>query len=400
MTAPVPWPSPRRARPPGPEVVGVGLAIVVVLAVLATTALGIGSPPASGEPDSPRPSLPSAAPTAVPSPLVDPGAVELLQAVNQRLVAFGEGLRRELDRANLRTNEVASLIRQVNATVALGADAVVALNGAQGENEPGGRLAAIYTSIGDSATETLRASLANDADYRVGANVIIKLIDEIPPIQAALEALAEAPPPSPSSAPPTAPASASPPASSPPATSPPPASVTPVPSAASAPPSGAPGSPEPSPPPDEQIENGGFEAGVGPPWALFVAPGASATLAADPVAPAAGTTSAKVDIAIQSAAYSGVSLRQPGLRLEAGRLYTLSVWVRAEFARDIRIRIGSTAGASYLARTAPATSVWTQVVFPFTASVTDANAALEIDLGRSDVTIWIDTVSFRPATGP
>ena len=39
-------------------------------------------------------------------------------------------------------------------------------------------------------------------------------------------------------------------------------------------------------------------------------------------------------------------------------------------------------------------------VLPFTAPVTDANASLEIDLGRSDETTWIDTVSFRPATGP
>lgn len=105
-----------------------------------------------------------------------------------------------------------------------------------------------------------------------------------------------------------------------------------------------------------------------------------------------------VDIGIGSPAYSGVSLRQPGVRLEAGRQYTLSLWVRAESARDIRISISSTFGASYLARTASATSAWSHVVFPFTASVTDLNATLEIDLGRSDLTTWVDTVSFRPAT--
>jgi hypothetical protein len=397
VTAPAAGPSPRRSRPPGPELIGAVLAVVIV-AIVATTAFAMGAPAASEPPQSPAPNLPSAAPTASASPLVAPGAVELLKAVNGRLVAFGDGLQRELDRANLRTNEVASLIRQVNATVALGTDAVAALNGAQGEDEPGGRLAALYASIGDSATQTLRASIANAADYRVGASVIVKLISEIPPIQAELEALAEAPPPSPSSAPPSPPVSASPPASSPPPSSPPP--VTPVPSGASAPPSVVPGSAEPSAPPDEQIENGGFEAGVGPPWALFVAPGASATLVPDPVQPAAGMSSAKVDIGISSAAFSGVSLRQPGIRLEAGRLYTLSLWVRAEVVRDIRIRIGSTAGASYLARTAPATTAWVQVVLPFTAPVTDANASLEIDLGRSDETTWIDTVSFRPATGP
>ena len=160
------------------------------------------------------------------------------------------------------------------------------------------------------------------------------------------------------------------------------------------------GTPEPSAAPGEQVDNGGFEAGVGPPWALFAAPGATATLTPDPVAPYAGATSAKVDIGIGSAAYSGISLRQPGMQLEAGRQYTLSLWVRAETPRELRVRIGSTAGASYLARTVQASATWTPVVFPFVASGTDANANLEIDLGRSDVTIWIDTVSFRPATGP
>jgi hypothetical protein len=33
-----------------------------------------------------------------------------------------------------------------------------------------------------------------------------------------------------------------------------------------------------------------------------------------------------------------------------------------------------------------------------TASATDLNANIEIDLGRSDVTTWVDAVSFHPAT--
>jgi hypothetical protein len=44
------------------------------------------------------------------------------------------------------------------------------------------------------------------------------------------------------------------------------------------------------------------------------------------------------------------------------------------------------------------TTAWTAVAFQFTASVNDPNATLEISLGRSDVSVWIDTVSFRPAT--
>ena len=129
-----------------------------------------------------------------------------------------------------------------------------------------------------------------------------------------------------------------------------------------------------------------------------MAPGVTATLTPDTIAPATGTTSAKVDIAVASAAYSGVSLRQPGVRIESGRQYILTLWVRAESARDIRVRVGSRAGASYFLRTVPVTTTWTAVAFPLTASATDLNANLEIDLGRSDITTWVDAASFHPAT--
>jgi len=398
---PEPTPRPLRSRPPGPELIGSVLA-VVILALIVTTAFAgpAGSPSAPG---SARPTV-SAAPVQVtPEPLVDAAVVKLLRAVNERLAGFGVGLERELDRTTLRTNEVASLVRQINTTVALGSDAVTALDGALGENEPGGKLAALYKSLGDSATQTLGASLTNDADYRVGAGVLVKFIAEIGPLQEALDALALGPPstpvPSGGSAPPSAPASSPPPVSAAPPSSAPPASATPGPTVGP-PPSGGPASPEPSPAPGEQIRNGGFEAGVAAPWGLFVGHGAQASPAADTSAPAAGTTAARVDIAVGSAAYSGISLRQPGLRIEAGRQYTLTLWVRAETAREVRVRIASTVGASYLARTATVSPVWSPVTFPFIAPATDANAVLEIDLGRSDVTTWIDSVSFRPTVGP
>ena len=216
MTAPerAPEPSPARRRtwPPGPEVIGTVLAVIVI-AVIGTTAFA-GPPASPTGSGSPRPTQSVAAATASPEPLVDPGTVKLLRAVNERLAGFGVGLERELDRSTLRTNEVQSLIRQVNNTVSLGSEYVLRLGGALGENEPGGRLAALYKSMGDSATETLGASVRNDAGYRVGAALLVKMIAELGPLQAELDALAIAPPPtpvvSPSSAPPSAPASSAP----------------------------------------------------------------------------------------------------------------------------------------------------------------------------------------------
>ncbi|HET9754981.1 MAG TPA: hypothetical protein VFP66_00650 [Candidatus Limnocylindrales bacterium] len=406
MTAPEqaqqPTPAPRRTWPPGPEVIGTVLAVIVVV-VIGTTAFA-GPPASPTGSGSPRPTQSVAAATASPKPLVDPGTVKLLRAVNERLAGFAVGLQRELDRSTLRTNEVQALIRQVSNTVSLGSELLSGLGGALGENEPGGKMAALYKVMGDSAIKTLDASVQNDAEYRVGAGLLVKWIPELGPLQAELDALALGPPPtpvvSPSSALPSAPASSPPPSSAPAPSSQPPASVTPAPPVGSPPPSGGPIPPEPSPAPDEQVTNGGFEIGVGPPWALFVGLGGQASLAADTSAPSAGTTAAVVDITVGSPAYSGISLRQPGMRIEVGRHYLLTMWMRSEIAREIRVRITSTAGNSYVARTATVGPAWAPITFQIIAPGTDQNAVLAIDLGRSDVTTWLDSVSFRPTAGP
>jgi hypothetical protein len=155
-----------------------------------------------------------------------------------------------------------------------------------------------------------------------------------------------------------------------------------------------------SPVPGDQIRNGGFESGVGAPWALQVAPGASATVAADTTTPAVGTTAARIDISVGSPAYAGISLVQPGLHMEAGAQYTVSIAVRAAAARDIRVRIAAADGASYLTRLATATSTWTTQSFTFIAPVSDADAVLQIDFGRSGASAWLDAVSFAPLGAP
>lgn len=146
----------------------------------------------------------------------------------------------------------------------------------------------------------------------------------------------------------------------------------------------------------EQVTNGGFEDGVGPPWQLFLGPAAAATLAADTADPGAGASSARIDITAGSPAYSGISLRQAGLSLEAGRQYALTVAMRSAAVRDIRVRIASSAGAQYFGRVVSATPRWSTQTFVFTASVSDSNAVLELDLGRAEDTTWFDGVSFRP----
>jgi carbohydrate binding protein with CBM4/9 domain len=145
----------------------------------------------------------------------------------------------------------------------------------------------------------------------------------------------------------------------------------------------------------DQVKNGGFESGVGAPWGLFVGPAAAATLAADTTSAGAGSTSARVDITAGSTAYAGISLRQAGLSLEAGRQYVLTVSTRAAAPRDVRVRVASASGAQYFGRIVSVTPQWASQTFAFTASVGDQAAVLELDLGRADDTTWFDGVSFR-----
>jgi hypothetical protein len=332
---------------------------------------------------------------ATPGPVVDPGVVDLLGVLNQRLLDAGDELGLELEADPFRPGDVAALIREVNATVQFGADAIPTLGGHTGEDQVGGRLAAVYAALGETATTTLRASVTNETEYRTGAGAIIALIEALPPLQAELEVLADTPAPTAvATARPTAPPTASAAPSPPPSAAP---TATPAPT-----PTPAPGSPAPTPVAvaGEQIEDGGFEAGVGPPWEFRVGVDAVATIAGDSASPGAGSTSARIEIAVPSSAYSGVSLRQPGLALQAGSRYSMTLSLRSEAPREIRLRITSLAGASYLTRLATVGPTWSTVTFDFVAPSTDPDAAIEIELGRSDVTTWLDSVSFAPFTTP
>ncbi len=368
---------------------------VVVVAILASTAIGAVPPPA-GTPvgESPAPSGviasgESGAPA--PTPVVDPAVVDLLAKLNDQLGGAGNALEAERARVNFRVEEVVDWIRQINGLASTSADVVTALKGAFGPNQAGGRLSTLYGLILDSANETLDASIRNEPEYRVGAAELVALIAQLPALQAELDMLAIPPSPSappPSSAPPSATPSLS--SATPSASAPSPtrgASSTPASPAAS------------SPSPNELIVNGGFENGVGQPWGLYLGGDAIANVAQDPSTPWAGKAAARIDIASGSPAYSGISLRQDGLLLDAGRPYVLNLAVRAAGPREVRVRIASKAGAAYVTRRVLATSDWTIVSVVFVSNYADLDAVLELDMGRADSTTWWDSVSLHPVGG-
>jgi hypothetical protein len=370
-----------------------GVSAVAIILLIAVVALGVG--PGGGSPTTPAgasqaPSQAVATAVPTPTPPVDPAVVRLLRSLNDRLEANADALQAELDRSRFRADAVQSIVRQVNTFAPNGSEAVKALGGALGKDEPGGKLAALYLAMADSASKTLNASVNNNPEaYRLGAVRLVALIRQLPELQKELDALAEPPTPAPSKPSPSptpTPIPTKTPAPTPTATPPP--TGTPA-------PSGNPTESLPIATGPEQVTNGGFEDGVDQPWQLFLGPGAAATLAADPAEAGAGASSARIDITSGSLAYAGISLRQAGLSLEPGQQYALTVSMRSTAIRDIRVRIASSAGAQYFGRIVSATPQWSSQTFVFTAGVGDSDAVLELDLGRAEATTWYDGVSFR-----
>lgn len=395
MTEVEPTQDPRRPRPsrlPSPEIVGSGFAVVITVMILSAALAGPTPDPAVDTRASPTPRITFLPPPRTPTPPVDPRSVVLLRTVNEQLLRDSEILQSELRRRTFRVGEVAFVIRQINATVLYAEDVVANLGGALGEDEVGARMAAAYRTIAATAGETLGASLGkNPAAYEVGAGTLVKSIAELPILQEELEALLAAPPspPVPSASPPQSvvPASPTP-------TVPPSATAAPTPTAGQTAPTG---SPEPTPGAGEQVENGGFEAGVGEPWRLVVEGGGGATLAADEAAPFAGRVAARIEVTSPGVAFSAISLQQHGIELEAGRSYIVRLRLRSDAPREGRVRVVSSSGFSYQVADIMVGPEWAPYAFNFTASATTSSATFEVDLGRSDATTWIDSVSVRPS---
>ena len=181
-----------RGRTPGPEAVG-GIAAVIVVAIVA---FGVMSPFASGSGDvaspTPAPSV-TASPTARATPVIDPAVADLLIVVNQQLTRSGERLQQELDHDPFRTADVSTLIRELNASARFGGEALPALGSVPEAAALAGRLGAVYDSLREIATRTLRASITNAPAYRQGAEQLVAQLADLPALQDELVRLKSGP---------------------------------------------------------------------------------------------------------------------------------------------------------------------------------------------------------------
>jgi hypothetical protein len=372
-----------------PERVAALLSAIVV----ALGGLGVASAMGASQSDGPRPSAAagSAAPVGVALPTEHPFAstAELALRIHERLAEDQQALKLEVAASELDIAVVVSTVRRLNATARLGGDIAKALSRIPGSRDVGVALVDFYRSVAEAADETLSKSVVDRVAYRAAAKRLLAALEPTAALQERLEALIDS-----ARATPRVAASTATPASSELAT-PVPATAVPTPTARPTPsPTAPPRTAPPSTPPlVGQLQNPGFEAVDPKPWVLAVESPASASLTVDTTAASfEGDRSARIDISVSSDARTGITLRQAGIDVAASHRYVCRVALRAAADREVRVRVASAAGATYGTRLVTVGPVWTIVEFEFGSFVQDPAAVINIDLGRSAITTWVDAV--------
>src|SRR5579883_527482 len=148
----------------------------------------------------------------------------------------------------------------------------------------------------------------------------------------------------------------------------------------------------------DQVQDGDFEAGAGP-WALGVTSPASATWSLDRTTAASGTTSAKVVVSAGVAAAGwDVNLGQQGASVAGGQSYTLSFWAKSSAGQAVlaSVHLGAAPWTAVAKQWFTTTTGWQQYRLTFTPAASASTLVLQLDVGQSAGTVWLDAVSFAP----
>jgi hypothetical protein len=111
--------------------------------------------------------------------------------MNDRLATAEAGLRAALAAPTFDSSEVAQILRSVSADSVFRQQIADRIAAWPGSSAVGGQLATFYGSIHDTAVNGLLASVQNRAAYRAAATAMIKLLNGLPAVDAAVRATAE-----------------------------------------------------------------------------------------------------------------------------------------------------------------------------------------------------------------
>ena len=386
----------------GPEAVAALLSIVVVVALLGARYAAVGGGAANPTP------TPSSAATDVPTrtaPTFDASAARNLLIINQTLYRSGATLEGQLNPPpGVDVNVVRPTFGNMSPALVYGTDQATILGRTPTGEPVGNALIDVYKKLDEIIATTSNASSASPA-WQKAATDVVATLKLLPPLDDQLTLLLAGPPPSPSVLESAGPSTAaSPSAVASPSVVPPTPTVVPSTSPPSTAPPSLPASAPPSvaptlPPGPNQIQNPGFEEGVGPPWKLVLAgPNAEATMTPDTTQHAplgGGTQSARIDITDPTPSIAWVSLQQAGLTLDSGAYYRVTVFLSAAQPRDVVVAIlsptGSILGGG--SRRAGIGPGWSKVTFDTSSIYQSNNASIAIEVGASPVTVWVDDVS-------
>jgi hypothetical protein len=124
-------------------------------------------------------------------PLATRTALVQVVGMNDRLATAEAGLRAALAAASFDSSEVAQILRSVSADSVFRQQIADRIAAWPGSSAAGAQLATFYGSIHDTAANGLLASVQNRAAYRAAATAMIKLLNDLPAVDAAVRAAAE-----------------------------------------------------------------------------------------------------------------------------------------------------------------------------------------------------------------
>ena len=124
-------------------------------------------------------------------PLATRTALVQVVGMNDRLATAEAGLRAALAAASFDSSEVAQILRSVSADSVFRQQIADRIAAWPGSSTVGAQLATFYGSIHDTAANGLLASVQNRAAYRAAATAMIKLLNGLPAVDAAVRAAAE-----------------------------------------------------------------------------------------------------------------------------------------------------------------------------------------------------------------
>lgn len=159
--------------------------------------------------------------------------------------------------------------------------------------------------------------------------------------------------------------------------------------------------PTPTPPTgplQNLILNNSFEkVPFSPPWSFNISGNATATVSRDTTTFVDGAGSAKITTTTSSSLSSDLQLKQAGITIFAGKSYKITIWAKADSARNIPVVIlqSNYPYTEYLNHTLtlPSANTWQKYTYFFPASVNDSNASFAFYLADNTGSVWLDNLS-------